>query len=382
MAAFSAMLGLGIISPFLPELAEKHGANGFWLGMIFAGFGISRALVIPFVSAYSEHIGRKAFVVAGLFLYTMISLGYPWAESIYTLTAVRLVHGLAVGMIIPVLMMYIGEIAEKGRSGVSTGSLNMVFYLGLAAGPFLGGYIGYHLGFDTVFHVMSVLGGLTLLVVVFFLPEPAPYLVKTTEEKLAATSLLKYNMIKAVLLATVLVTLITAVFISFVPSLAEHRMKIDSKHIGIILSVGIFMAGALQIPFSYLVQRLSKLGKMIQVGTGTSIAMLSLFLMPFCPDFRALLAMGSILGIGTAVSTSSLLSVSMDIGKEAGMATWIGLYNVAINVGFVTTPLLAGIVMDHLGIDAVFYLFGILAFFGVLGSAHYIHRKILGYEQG
>jgi MFS family permease len=376
MTAFSAMLGLGVISPFLPELAKQHGANGFWLGMIFAGFGVSRGILVPFVGKYSDKIGRKPFVTSGLFLYTVIAFTYPQADSIYALTLVRLAHGLAVGMIIPILMVYIGDFAEKGRTGVSTSSLNMMFYMGVAAGPFIGGYIGQRYGFDSVFHLMSVLGGITFLVVLFFLPESLPSDVKTEKEEIAVTSLLKYSFIKAVLIATVLITLLTATFISFVPSLAE-RIKMDPSHVGIILSIGIFLAGLLQIPSGRIAEKLDELGKMIQIGTGTCISMLALFVMPFCPDFRALLAAGCILGVGTAISTSALLCINVEIGKKAGMATWIAVYNVAINLGFVVTPLLAGIIMDHLGIDAVFYLFGLLAFFIILGFAQYIRLRIL-----
>ena len=376
MAAFSAMLGLGAISPFLPELAKQHGANGFWLGMIFAGFGISRSIVVPLVGKYADTIGRKAFVSAGLFLYTIIVLTYPMTDNIFSLTMVRLVHGLAVGMIIPALMVYIGDLIEKGAAGVSTGLLNMMFYLGLAAGPFIGGYIGYHYGFDSVFYLMSLFGGITFVIVVLFLPEsfPGEDEIKEEKEKVTVGSLLKYDLIKAVLIAAVLITLMTVTFIAFVPSLAD-KIKMDPNHIGIILSVGILLAGLLQIPMSRIAGGLDKAGKMIQIGTGTTIAMFALFVMPFCPDFKALLLAGSILGLGISTSTSALLSISVDIGKKAGMSMWMAMYYTATNVGIIVTPLLAGIIMDFLGIDVVFYLFGLLGFFAVLAGGHYICKR-------
>lgn len=372
------MLGLGAISPFLPELAKEHGANGFWLGMIFAGFGISRSIVVPIVGKYADAVGRKTFVSAGLFLYTIIALTYPMTDDILTLTIVRLVHGLAVGMIIPVLMVYIGDFAEKGRAGISTSSLNMMFYLGLAAGPLVGGYVGYHYGFDSVFYLMSLLGGITFIIVIFLLPESAPVEEEKKEEKekITVASLLKYDLIKVVLVAAVLVTLMTVTFIAFVPSLAD-KIKMDPNHIGIILSVGILFAGLLQIPMGRIAEKLDKIGKMIQIGTGTSISMFSLFVMPFCPDFRALLLAGSILGLGISISTSALLNISVDIGKKAGMSMWMSIYYTAINVGVIITPLLAGIIMDHLGIDVVFYLFGLLGLFFVLGGVHYIRSRVL-----
>jgi predicted MFS family arabinose efflux permease len=44
---FAAILGLGILSPLLPTIAEDLGATGFGVGMIFSGFAISRAIIMP-----------------------------------------------------------------------------------------------------------------------------------------------------------------------------------------------------------------------------------------------------------------------------------------------------------------------------------------------
>ncbi|NQT32608.1 MAG: MFS transporter, partial [Candidatus Omnitrophica bacterium] len=171
ITAFSSMIGMGVIAPFLPVFAKQHGANGFWMGFIFAGFGISRGIIMPIVGRLSDRIGRKIFVAGGLFLFTVISLFYPLANSIFTLTIVRMVHGLAAGMIMPIVMAYVGDLAEEGKEGEFTGAVNMMFYLGLAAGPFLGGMLNHYFGFDSVFFAMSALGAVTFLIVVVFLPK-------------------------------------------------------------------------------------------------------------------------------------------------------------------------------------------------------------------
>ncbi|MBU1894522.1 MAG: MFS transporter [Candidatus Omnitrophica bacterium] len=99
IAAFSSMLGLGIISPFLPGFAEEHGANGFWLGMIFAGFGFSRTIIMPVVGKLFDKSRGKIIVTSGLVLYAVVSLFYPLADYVFSLIVVRVVHGFAAGMI-------------------------------------------------------------------------------------------------------------------------------------------------------------------------------------------------------------------------------------------------------------------------------------------
>lgn len=66
ISIFCCMLGSGIVVPLLPLYAESLGATGFWLGVIFAGFPISRALVTPFFGRLSDRSGRKPFISVGL----------------------------------------------------------------------------------------------------------------------------------------------------------------------------------------------------------------------------------------------------------------------------------------------------------------------------
>jgi len=121
---FAAILGLGILSPLLPSLAEALGATGFWVGMIFSGYAISRAIIMPIMGGLSDKYGRRIFIVSGLLILAVISLLYLPAHTEYTLTAVRLLHGLAAGMIIPVAMAYAGEVAQEGKEGKTMGIFN------------------------------------------------------------------------------------------------------------------------------------------------------------------------------------------------------------------------------------------------------------------
>ena len=375
MAAFSAALGLAVISPFLPELVGHHGANGFWIGMIFAGFGISRGLITPFIGQVSDRVGRKIFVVAGLFVYTVVSLFYPRAGNVYLLTLVRLVHGLSAGMILPIVMTYVGEIARQGKEGLTTGALNTVLYLGVAAGPFLGGELAERYGFDAVFYVMATLGAMTLLLVIFFLPE-----VKGSAAGLKAAGtvsfnrLLKHDYIKTVLIMAFISVALFAVFMSFLPSIAV-RDFVDMIHIGFIISVSIFIAGLLQIPFGRFADRHDRPGKLLQSAAGISVSMMAILVLPFCPDFRALFLSGCFMGLGVGICAPALSGLSVGIGQKAGMGRWMGLFWSSMSAGLVVAPITAGIIMDRLGVDSVFYSFAIFAFFAVLLSVYYIFRK-------
>lgn len=378
MAAFSASLGLGVISPFLPELVSRHRANGLWIAMIFTGFAFSRAIVMPFVGRLSDRFGRKIFVAGGLFLFAVISLFYPRAHNLFDLTLVRMVHGLAAGMIIPIVVAYAGESSQDSEKGTTAGWLLMMFYFGLAAGPFMGGFINQELGFAYVFYAMSLMAFIAFLIVLFFLKDPKEQLQAHQENEIPFKELIKYNFVKAILLIAVVTTVLIVIFMAFVPSLAA-RLNIDPDHIGIIISVSILIAGALQLPFGKFSDRLDRTGKLLQISAGTSVGMISLFVMPFCPSFTALLVAGSFMGLGSAISMPAIMSLSMSIGDEAGMGSWMGIINSARSIGFMGAPLIAGVIMDHLGVSMVFYVMGILAFFCGGFYLYFVYRRLTGH---
>nr|QNO54320.1 multidrug resistance protein MdtG [Methanosarcinales archaeon ANME-1 ERB7] len=172
---FAAILGLSIISPILPAIATDLRVTGIWMGLIFSGFAISRAIIMPIMGGLSDKYGRKIFIASGLLLLAVISLLYLLAHNEYTLTAVRLLHGPAAGMVIPVVMAYGGEIAQEGKEGRAMGTFMMMYFLGLGVGSFLGGILWHLFGMASVFYVLSCISLIALLLVLPFVPEVKNY---------------------------------------------------------------------------------------------------------------------------------------------------------------------------------------------------------------
>jgi len=48
LSAFSSIIGIGIIIPILPLYADDLGATGIWIGVVFGGYSISRAIFVPY----------------------------------------------------------------------------------------------------------------------------------------------------------------------------------------------------------------------------------------------------------------------------------------------------------------------------------------------
>ncbi len=370
---FAAILGLSIISPILPIIAEDLRVTGVWMGMIFSGFAISRAIVMPIMGGLSDKYGRKIFIASGLLLLAVISLLYLPAHNEYTLTAVRLLNGLAAGMIIPVAMAYAGEVAQEGKEGRAMGIITMIFYLGIAVGPFIGGIFWHSFGATSVFYVMSGISAFALLLVLPFLPEIKNPKASKTEEHEPFKNLIKRDAVKIVLIIGFISAFRTGVLLSFLPSHASG-FNINVAQVGIIISVGVIFTGVLQPYFGIVADKLSKYNMLLQIIIGSFIGTIGLFMVPLCNDFITLLLVNVFIGIGAAISIPVLADIAVVIGKKVGIGSWMGIFNTTISLGIIIAPLMSGVVMDYSGINSVFYFAGILSLLCTLIGCYYVWK--------
>lgn len=354
ISVFAAMLGLGIIGPLLPIYAENLGATGLWIGIIFSGFAAARAVFMPIVGRISDESGRKKFIVIGLFAYAVLSLGYVTSGSVYSLTAVRFLHGIASAMVVPIAMAYIGDLSKRGEEGEHMAKFQVSFFLGLGSGPLLGGVLNDAFGFASAFYAMAALSALAFLVVFVFLPEGGGRSPTGGEERIGLREIYSHPAVFAVLAFTALNATVRGLLLVFMPLYAP-KISVVPGQVGLILTVSIFLMAIFQIPMGRMADR-GNATSMILAGSLLSAA--SLALIPAADSFLDLFIAASANGIGSACMVPALMALTVKLGKEIGMGTSMSAYNTAMSVGMVTAPLLGGLVMDASSIRSVFLLGG------------------------
>jgi MFS family permease len=300
----------------------------------------------------------------------VISLLYLPAHNEYTLTAVRLLNGLAAGMIIPVAMAYAGEVAQEGKEGRAMGTFMMMYFLGVGVGPLLGGFLWHLFGMTSIFYAMSGISVIALLLVLPFLPEVKKPKASKTEEHESFKSIIKHDAVKIILLIGFISAFRQIVLVSFLPSQATS-FDINAAQVGIIISVGVIGTGILVFYFGTVVDKLSKYKRLLLLIIGSFIGTI-IFIVPLCNDFITLLLVNVVVGIGTAMSLAVALDIAAVIGRKVGMGFWMGIFNTTISVGTIVAPIISGVVMDYSGINSVFYFAGILSLVFTFIGCYYV----------
>ncbi|GAB4294685.1 MAG: MFS transporter [Myxococcota bacterium] len=374
IAVFTTILGIGIIVPFIPKYAETMGANGVWIGVIFAAFPLARVATMPIFGRLSDLSSRRWFIVAGIFFYAIVSIAYIYATNVFSLVMVRFLNGLASAMVIPVAMAYVGEIAPPDEVGKYMGTFGMAMFLGMGAGPLVGGVINDLFDMNASFYAMFFLSSIAFIVSLLFLPDVARKRGDVNNHKTPWRKMFKKDIVKAILLFRLINALGRGGIMAFLPLFASS-LSISPGYIGAVIASHIILTGIPQRSFGMLADRYNKV---FLIATGSIIGALALAVMPFCSDFKELLTASVLMGMGGALAMPAATSIAVDIGYDYGMGVSMGFFNMAMSLGMIAAPLISGLIMDTMGISKVFFVASALSFVGTGVFIYFAKREGLG----
>ena len=359
ISIFSVMLGSGIVIPLLPLYAESLGANGFWLGIIFSSYPISRILTTPIFGRISDSRGRKLFISIGLCTYGIISFGFIFANTVSHLVLIRLLQGVAGALILPIAQAYVGDISPPGEEGKWMGYANAAFFSGFGFGPLMGGVIAEHMGINTAFLAMAGLSFLAFAIVVFFLPEIPPK--QSTIPHPSFKELRQSGMMSGLCTFQFTLSMGSAAFFTFLPILATHNLGLSSSLVGILLATHLLLMSLLAIPSGRIADRLSR---KLLVVCGGLISSFFFFAVPSAPHFSLLLALAIFGSAGSAVAIPAATALAVEEGRKYGMGFSIALFSTAQSIGSVMGPIIGGTITDFIGINSAFYFGAVITLVG------------------
>ena len=374
LALFIAVLGVGIIGPIIPIYATDLGATGVTLGLMIAAFSISRTALQPVVGSQSDRHGRKRFLVAGLALYAVMGLTYTLATSVEHLILIRLFHGVGSAMIMPIAMAYIGDLTPHGQEGRYMGMLNIALFAGISGGPILGGVFRDTIGINPAFYTMSALTAGSLALILTLLPpqrsdreiQSAPGLLTTLRR------MLRNNRVVGMLLARIGSMIVMIPTMGFLPILMDRSMGATGIEIGIVIAARTIVTAGLQFPFGKLADRYNKV---VLILTGCLIISAGVFLMPFAADFLQLVWLSALIGLGEALIWPTLGAIAVEEGHQYGQGSMMGVFNMAMSLGVLIGSLVAGSLMDLIGLEYAFYVTAIILAASAVAGGLLIARR-------
>ena len=163
------LVGFGIVAPILGRYAERFGASGLEVGLLFASFSLAQFVFAPILGRVSDRVGRKPVIIVSLVGTAVGSFITGAAGALWVLFLGRIIDG-ASGASVAVAQSAITDIAPPDQRTKLLGMLGAAFGIGFVLGPAVGGLAALG-GPHVPFYVAGTVAAVNAVVALVRLPE-------------------------------------------------------------------------------------------------------------------------------------------------------------------------------------------------------------------
>lgn len=172
LLVFSASSQIMILSPILPRIGSELDIPQAWLGTLVSAYSFMVGVFALIAGPISDRVGRRRILVTGSGAMTLALLAHYFVQGYFSFLAVRVLAGVAGGILSGAAVSYVGDYFPYHRRGWAVGWVmsGSAFgqILGIPAGVLLAG----RFGFRAPFFLFAATMALTFLLIRLRLPQP------------------------------------------------------------------------------------------------------------------------------------------------------------------------------------------------------------------
>lgn len=350
------LVGFGIVVPILGRYAERFGASGLEVGLLFASFSLAQLVFAPILGRLSDRIGRKPVIMISLLGTAIGSFVTGAAGALWVLFLGRILDG-ASGASVAVAQGAVTDLAPPSERPRLLGLLGAAFGVGFVVGPALGGLAS--LGGEHIpFFVAGTVALINAIVAWKRLPETRPAHVRE-----AARDAAKNDGEAKVRLWGLAIAGFTAIvafsgFEATFSLLAGDRFRLTEGGVAaIFVGIGIVLVGVqggLIRPIN------AKLGTQRSLQVGLVLNSAGLFVLSAAKNWPLLLVALALLTVGQGLVTPNLSSLVSGRVPDHRRGEALGFQQGVNAIGRVAGPALAGVLYDHISIGSPYLVGGAL----------------------
>ncbi|HIX85211.1 MAG TPA: MFS transporter [Candidatus Parabacteroides intestinigallinarum] len=358
-ANFLLYFAFYLILPILPfYLEEEFMVGKSMIGFVLSCYTLAALCIRPFAGYFLDTFARRPLYLVAYFIFAAIFAGYMFATVLTLFIALRVVHGLAFGMVTVAGNTILIDILPSSRRGEGVGYYGLANNIAMSFGPMIGLFMHESVTYDVIFLCALLSCGLGILMA---------YMVKTPYKppvKREPISLDRFFLVKGTLAG------ISLLLLSIPYGMTTTYVAMYADEIGIDVNSGLyftFMAIGLAVSRLFSGRQVDKGRVTLVISLGMYLAAISFFLLAALKSlmawnhvFTSYLYIGIALSQGVAFGTMfpafNTLFVNLAPNNQRGTATstYLTSWDVGIGIGL----MVGGSIAQRLGGFEYAYLFG------------------------
>ena len=174
LLAALAMLGPFAIDTYIPAfsgIAKSLNATPIEMQQTLSAYLFGFAFMNLFHGALSDSFGRRPVILWGIGVFTLASIGCALSGSIGWLVFFRALQGLSTGAGIVVSRAVIRDMFPPTEAQRVMAQVTLFFGIAPAVAPVIGGWLYVHTNWQSIFWLLTAIGGLLWLANYRLLPE-------------------------------------------------------------------------------------------------------------------------------------------------------------------------------------------------------------------
>ncbi|PFO06882.1 MFS transporter [Bacillus sp. AFS076308] len=358
-ASIIAFMGLGLVDPILPAIAEQLHASHSQVTLLFTSYNAVMAVAMLITGMISSRLGIKWTLLSGIVIIAVFSALGGFSNGIWALVSLRGGWGLGNALFVATALAAIVSLSNSGTAKA------IILYeaaigLGISVGPLLGGWLGA-MSWRGPFLGVASLMIIAFIGLIVLMPKA-----KQDQKSQAKTSLA--DPFRALKHRSLLVFGITAAlynfgfftllaYAPFVMGLDEHGLGFVFLGWGILLAItSVFMAPKLQQKFGTIKTMCAML-----VMFGILLFIMGTWTSSQAVIITCVIAAGALLGNNNTLITTAVMNAAPVQRSTASAA-----YSFLRFIGGAIAPFMAGKLAEIYNSSIPFIVGGIFVLLSVL----------------
>ena len=370
LSTFIDMLGSFLLYPFYALYITKHfGVGMTQVGLLFTFLSVGNILGGLIGGALADRYGRRVMVLIGLVVSGIGSIFLGLVNNLYIFYILSTFLGLFGNIGHPARQAMVADLLPPEKQAEGFGILRVAFNISASIGPILGGFLATR-SFMLLFIADAISSLITAIIVFVVIPETKPQKADDGSEESVMKTIKGYKEVlkDGVFVLFLLVSAVTVlVYMQMNSTLSVFLWNVhgfSAQSFGFLLSMNAIIVVIFQL---WITRKISKYNSMKMMAFGTFFYMIGFAMYGFISfPYLFFIAM-IIITVGEMIVTPVSQAAAASFAPEDKRGRYMAVFGFQWAIPNLFGVLGAGLIMENLGPNWVWYIAGILCLISIVG---------------